>query len=44
MVSIVVSDMKTAKEFYAEKLGLVVATDYRQNDDNWWVTLTPPDG
>ena len=44
MVSIVVSDMKKAKEFYAEKLGLDVATDYRRNDDNWWVTLTLPGG
>ncbi len=44
MVSVVVSDMKKAKEFYAEKLGLEVATDYRQNDDNWWVTLTFPSG
>ena len=44
MVSVVVSDMKKAKEFYAEKLGLEVATDYRQNDDNWWVTLTLPGG
>ena len=44
MVSIAVSDMKKAKEFYAEKLGLEVATDYRRNDDNWWVTLTPPGG
>jgi len=44
MISVVVSDMLKAKEFYAEKLGLEVATDYRQNDDNWWVTLTPPDG
>ena len=44
MVSIAVSDMKKAKEFYAEKLGLEVATDYRQNDDNWWVTLTLPGG
>ena len=42
MVTVVVSDMKKAKEFYAEKLGLEVATDYRQNDDNWWVTLTLP--
>ena len=42
MVSVVVSDIKKAKEFYAEKLGLDVATDYRQNDDNWWVTLTLP--
>jgi len=44
MVSVVVSDMKKAKEFYAEKLGLEVATDYRQNDDNWWITLTLPGG
>ena len=44
MVSVVVSDMKKAKEFYAEKLGLEVATDYRRNDDNWWVTLTLPGG
>jgi catechol 2,3-dioxygenase-like lactoylglutathione lyase family enzyme len=44
MVSVVVSDMKKAKEFYAENLGLEVATDYRQNDDNWWVTLTFPGG
>ena len=44
MVSIVVSEMKKAKEFYAEKLGLDVATDYRRNDDNWWVTLTLPGG
>src|SRR5919108_4282324 len=44
MVSVVVSDMKRAKEFYAEKLGLEVATDFRQNDNNWWVTLTLPGG
>ncbi len=44
MVSVVVSDMKKAKAFYAEKLGLEVATDYRQDDDNWWVTLTFPGG
>ena len=44
MVSIAVSDMKKAREFYAEKLGLQIVTDYRRSDDNWWVTLTPPDG
>ena len=44
MVSIAVSDMKKAKEFYAEKLGLEIVTDYRRSDDNWWVTLTPPGG
>jgi len=44
MISLLVSDMKKAKEFYAEKLGLEVTTDYRQNDDNWWVLLTFPSG
>src|SRR5688572_31173359 len=44
MINLVVSDMKKAKEFYAEKLGLSVATDYRRNDNNWWVTLTLPGG
>src|SRR5262245_17479629 len=44
MVSVVVSDMKKSKEFYAEKLGLEVETDYRQDDDNWWVKLTLPGG
>jgi catechol 2,3-dioxygenase-like lactoylglutathione lyase family enzyme len=44
MITVVVSDMKKAKEFYAEKLGLAVATDYRRNDDNWWVSLTFPGG
>jgi catechol 2,3-dioxygenase-like lactoylglutathione lyase family enzyme len=44
MVNIVVGDMKKAKEFYAEKLGLAVVTDYRQNDDNWWVSFTFPGG
>ncbi len=44
MVSVVVSDMKKAKAFYAEQLGLEVATDYRQNDNNWWVTITLPGG
>ena len=44
MVSVLVSDMNKAKEFYAEKLGLAIATDYRQNDNNWWVTLTFPGG
>ena len=44
MLSMAVSDMPKAKEFYADKLGLKVATDYRQDDDNWWVSLTPPEG
>lgn len=44
MISVVVSDMKRSREFYAEKLGLEVTTDYRLNDDNWWVTLNFPGG
>jgi catechol 2,3-dioxygenase-like lactoylglutathione lyase family enzyme len=33
MVTMTVSDMPTAKEFYADKLGLKVTQDYRQDDD-----------
>ncbi len=44
MLSINVSDMSKAKAFYSDKLGLKVTTDFRQNDDNWWVSLTLPEG
>ena len=44
MLIIPVSDMPRAKEFYADKLGLEVTKDYRQNDQAWWVSLTPGDG
>ena len=44
MLSVVVGDMPKAKEFYADKLGLKVATEYRQDDDNWWVGLATPEG
>src|ERR1700677_506872 len=44
MLAVVVSDMPKAKEFYADKLGLKVAKDYRQDDDHWWVSVTFPDG
>jgi len=43
-LNIVVTDMPKAKEFYADKLGLKVATDYRQDDDNWYVTVVLPEG
>jgi predicted enzyme related to lactoylglutathione lyase len=39
-----VSDMPQAKAFYADKLGLKVATDYRRDEHNWWVSFTSPDG
>ena len=41
--AVAVSDMPKAKEFYAEKLGLKVTTDFRRDDTNWWVTLTLPE-
>jgi catechol 2,3-dioxygenase-like lactoylglutathione lyase family enzyme len=44
MIMVAVSNMPKAKEFYADKLGLKVATDYRQNDDNWYVSVTLPEG
>lgn len=44
MFIIVVSDMAKAKAFYADKLGLQVTKDYRQDDDHWWVSLTLPEG
>ena len=44
MLQVAVSDMPKAKAFYADKLGLKVTTDYRQDDHNWWVGLTLPEG
>ena len=35
MLAVVVSDMPKAKEFYADKLGLKVTSDYRQSDERW---------
>jgi catechol 2,3-dioxygenase-like lactoylglutathione lyase family enzyme len=44
MLSMGVSDMLRAKAFYEDKLGLKVTTDYRQDDDHWWVSLALPEG
>ncbi len=44
MLTINVSDIPKAKSFYADKLGLKVTTDYRIDDNNWWVSLTLPEG
>jgi len=44
MLSINVSSMQKAKTFYAEKLGLKIASEYRIDDDNWWVSLAFPGG
>ena len=44
MASVNVSDMAKSKAFYSEKLGFTITTDYRQDDNNWWVTLELPEG
>jgi catechol 2,3-dioxygenase-like lactoylglutathione lyase family enzyme len=44
MFSMIVSDMQKSKAFYADKLGLKVTTDYRQDDNHWWVSLSIPEG
>ena len=44
MFTLAVSDMSKAKAFYADTLGLKVTQDYRQDDQNWWVTLTSTEG
>ena len=44
MCAMNVSDMAKSKEFYAEKLGFNISTEYRQDDNNWWVTLALPEG
>jgi catechol 2,3-dioxygenase-like lactoylglutathione lyase family enzyme len=44
MLTVNVSDMPKAKAFYADKLGLKITTDYRIDDNNWWVSLAFPGG
>ena len=44
MFSMAVSDMVKVKDFYAGKLGFKITTDYRQDDNNWWVSLELPGG
>jgi predicted enzyme related to lactoylglutathione lyase len=44
MFSAAVSDMPKAKAFYVDKLSLKVASEYRRDDHNWWVSLTLPEG
>ncbi|HEX2983978.1 MAG TPA: VOC family protein [Ignavibacteriales bacterium] len=36
MFGTIVKNMPKAKEFYADKLGLKIVNDYRQDDDHWW--------
>jgi len=42
VVTVPVSDVDRAKEFYAEKVGFNVDIDYRISDDIRLVQLTPP--
>ena len=44
MFSMSVTDMPKAKAFYEDKLGLKVTSDYRKDDDHWWVSLILPEG
>jgi predicted enzyme related to lactoylglutathione lyase len=44
MFSVAVTDMRKAKAFYSDKLGLKVTTDSRIDDRNWWVGLAFPEG
>jgi len=44
MFKLAVINMPKTKEFYVGKLGLNVVSDYRQDDDNWWVSLALPEG
>jgi catechol 2,3-dioxygenase-like lactoylglutathione lyase family enzyme len=44
MFSMIVTDMPKAKAFYSDKLGLKVTSDYRRDDDHWWVSLALPEG
>ncbi len=44
MVTINVGDMTKSKEFYVDKLGFAISTEYRMDDDNWWTTLALPEG
>jgi predicted enzyme related to lactoylglutathione lyase len=44
MFTLSVSDMPRSKAFYVDTLGLKVTKDFRQDDQNWWVTLTSTEG
>jgi catechol 2,3-dioxygenase-like lactoylglutathione lyase family enzyme len=44
MLSINVSDMQKSKDFYTNLFDLKITTDYRMDDDNWWVSLAFPEG
>ncbi len=43
MLAMAVNDMPKTKVFYADKLGLKIVQDYRQDDEHWWIALTLPE-
>lgn len=44
MLTINVNNIVKSKMFYSDVLGFNVTSDYRINDDNWWVSLAFPHG
>jgi predicted enzyme related to lactoylglutathione lyase len=42
LIAIPVTDVESAKEFYAEKVGFVVDHDHTVSDDVRFIQLTPP--
>jgi len=43
MLAVAVTDMPKAKAFYSDNLGLEVTSDYRQDDNHWWVAFNLPE-
>jgi catechol 2,3-dioxygenase-like lactoylglutathione lyase family enzyme len=44
LVTVPVTDQDRAKAFYVDQLGFTVKFDYRMEEGNRWVMLTPPGG
>jgi catechol 2,3-dioxygenase-like lactoylglutathione lyase family enzyme len=44
MLSMIVTEMPKAKAIYADNLGLKVTSDYRRDENHWWVSLGLPEG
>jgi len=44
MFSVTVSNMAKSKAFYIDTLGLSIKEEKREDDDNWWITMSFPGG
>lgn len=42
MLTMPVNDMPKMKEFYTEKLGFQITSEYRQDDGHWWTSVKVP--